>query len=674
MEESDESDQPVSAGRQEIRKRRRPSQSMVDKSQQTEVTEKKKHLSTPQSSGPKATLSIGNIPGSKFNYECHRVSSQLQQTWTKRKHVHDMTDKSLQTETTAEEKKEIKSVCETVIPEEKPAAVGEAASEFPESVQEVEILPSGHSVQLKTDRSQQTSCTGDWTMMNIPQTVDKEQQTCFSESEIVVIAWPSNSFSKSKQGAQKRKSSGKIFVSEHTESQPTTSSNEEIRLQSINRALFIPPTKNDAPLPLEDEKGVPVEAQPPAAEETSAEVQLPLAEEISIEEVTAKVQPPPAEEAPLEVQSSPNEEAPGAEAPAKVEPIPAEEAFSEEPPVEVQPLAAEEPPVEIQPYPAEEAPGDEGPARVEPTSAEETLLKEAPAEAEPPPAEVAHAELHTSPAKKSPAQEVPEVQSPTAEEAPGEEASTKVQSPPAEDALAEEAPEVQSPPAEEAPAEEASANIQSPPAEEAPVEEVPEAQSPPAEQVPPEEASANVQSPPAEETPAEEASANVQSPPGEEALAEESAAELQPLPAEEASAEEAVAELQPLPTEETTSEMVSVDKQSLLAKESFITQISIKETSAEVLLPPSEQTPADEALVENVSTIYESPQAADVPVVKLESGVLEDKPESEEPLEQHTVPEDSSDTKNEEISIKIEGVLHIELQQEPPPQLQSGLK
>ena len=80
-----------------------------------------------------------------------------------------MTDTSLQTETTAEEKKEeIQSVCETVVPEEKPAAIGEEAPEFPESVQEVEIPPSRHSVQLKTDRSQQTSCTGDWTMMNIP--------------------------------------------------------------------------------------------------------------------------------------------------------------------------------------------------------------------------------------------------------------------------------------------------------------------------------------------------------------------------------------------------------------------------------------------------------------------------------------------------------------------------
>ena len=152
MEEKDESEQSISAGRQEIRKRRQPSQPMVDKSQQTEVTEKKKQLSIPQSSGPKAALSIGNIPGSKLNYEC-RVSSQLQQTWVKRKHVQDMADKSLQTETIAEEKKEeIKLVCEAVVPEEKPAAV-EVGPEFPESVQEVEVPPSRYSVQYNRNKT-----------------------------------------------------------------------------------------------------------------------------------------------------------------------------------------------------------------------------------------------------------------------------------------------------------------------------------------------------------------------------------------------------------------------------------------------------------------------------------------------------------------------------------------
>lgn len=52
--------------------------------------------------------------------------------------------------------------------------------------------------------------------------------------------------------------------------------------------LSIPPTKNDAPVLLEDGKDVPAEVQPPTAEESSAEVQLPLAEEITAEEVLLK--------------------------------------------------------------------------------------------------------------------------------------------------------------------------------------------------------------------------------------------------------------------------------------------------------------------------------------------------------------------------------------------------
>lgn len=45
-----------------------------------------------------------------------------------------------------------------MVPEEKPAAV-EVGPEFPKSVQEVEVPPSRYSVQVKTDRSQQTTCT-----------------------------------------------------------------------------------------------------------------------------------------------------------------------------------------------------------------------------------------------------------------------------------------------------------------------------------------------------------------------------------------------------------------------------------------------------------------------------------------------------------------------------------
>lgn len=298
MDESDEPDQPISAGRQEIRKRRKASQPMVDKSQQTEVTEKKKHLPIPQSSGPKATLSIGNIPGSKVNYESLRISSQLQQTWTKRKHVQDMADKSLQTDISVEEKEEeIKSVDGTVESEEKPATVEEAVPEFPESVQEVEISPTRHSIQLKIDRSQQTSCTGDWTMIIIPriEMVDKEQQTYFSKSEMVVIDRTGSSFLKSKEEMQKRKSSGKIFVSGRPEFQPTTSSKEEIRQQSISRSSFSQQIRKDT-LVIVDEQDIAGEVQPPRIEEISAEAQTPPDEKTKAERAPAKEETTPAEE------------------------------------------------------------------------------------------------------------------------------------------------------------------------------------------------------------------------------------------------------------------------------------------------------------------------------------------------------------------------------------------
>ncbi|XP_029807430.1 fibrous sheath CABYR-binding protein isoform X3 [Suricata suricatta] len=747
MEESDEPDQPISAGRQEIRKRRRPSQPMVDKCHQTEVTEKKKHLPISQSSGPKATLSIGNISGSKVNCESLRISSQLQQTWAKRKRVHDMTDKSLQTDTTVEEKKEeIKSVGETVVPEEMPAAVGEVVSEFPESVQEVKIPSSGHSVQLKVDRSQQTSCTGDWTMMNIPQkeTVDKEQQTYFSESEIVVFGRPDSPFSKSNEVVQKRHSSGKIFISEYPKWQPSTSRDEGIRQEDIIRSSFSQQSKKGSLGPLEDEQYIPVEVQPLISEEVSAEVQPTLAEDIPAGKPTSEFQHPQTEETPTE------------KGPAKVQPTLGEEALSERPPAEVQSPNIEKSPV--QPFPEEETPEDEAPAKVESILAEEAfseeplsteepsiqeatelqlppaleaLIEEAGAEVQSPPAE-APGEVQSQSAKEAPAEEAPaEVQSPPPEEAPEKQAPGEVQSPPAEapgevqSPPAEALVEVQPPPAEEVPAEEAPGEVQSPPAEASPEGQSPpaeapgEVQSPPAEaqaevQSPPAEAQAEVQSPPAEaqaevqSSPAE-AQAEVQSPPAEATTAEEISAEVQSLPTEEASAEKASAEIWSLlskegpaeeapaefgspPTEEasaeeasdevlsllgmdtpaeeasvnlwpqlvakeapaeeayeetsaevqsspdvkapeektpaefwspsaedTTLEMLSVDKHFPAPKEDFITQISIEN----VLTQPSEQPAADKSLVDHVSTEHQYLQT-EVPVVKLESKVLED--------------------------------------------------
>uniref|UniRef100_A0A8D1L7J8 Fibrous sheath CABYR-binding protein n=1 Tax=Sus scrofa TaxID=9823 RepID=A0A8D1L7J8_PIG len=733
MKESDESNQPVSAGRQEIRKRRQPSQPMIDKSQQTEVTEKKTHLPISQSSAPKATLSIGSIPGRKINYESGSLSAQLQQTWTQRKHVQNMTDKSLQTDTIAE-KNEIKSSCRTVAPEEKLAAIDEAAPEFLESVQEVEIPPRRHSLHLKTDRSQQTSCTGDWTMMDIFQKekADNEQQTHITESEKVVIGWP-----ESKEGTQKHKSSGKIFVSEHPESQPAVNSNEEIRQKSGSRT-DTQQTKKDAPLHLEDEQDVPVEVKPPASEEISAEMQLPLAEKTPAE-VLSEVQPPLTEEAPIEIQPSPDEEAHGDEAPdkvkptlaeetsTKVQPLPDEEAPVEESKEEVQlPSAeealAEEVSTEVQPPPAGEAPEEESSVKVQPPPAGEAIeeefsievqpapAEEAPEEAQPPPTEETSAEVHPQPAEEALAEETSsEVQALLSEEeAPAEEASIEVQPLTAGEALKEEvSTEVQPSPSEEAPAEESSIEVQPEPAEEAPEEAQPppteetsaEVHPQPAEEALAEEASSEVQAllieekAPAEESsievqpesaeeapeevqspPTEEAPAEVHPRPAEEALAEEASSEVQPPPAEEALEEEAPYEVHSLPPEEIydkegpaelqppPKEMIPVDGQSLLDEESFITQISIEDTYPEGQLPLSEQIPEDEALVENVPTEYQSPKAAGVPVVTLESLALEDEPKSEEHLEPNAVPEDSSDTKNEDISFKIEGVIHIELE------------
>eukprot|EP00071_Canis_lupus_P021724 XP_013971344.1 fibrous sheath CABYR-binding protein isoform X3 [Canis lupus familiaris] len=832
MEESDEPDQPISAGRQEIRKRRRLSQSMVDKSQQTEVTEKKKHLPISQSSGPKSTVSIGNIPGSKVNYESLRVSSQLQQTWTKRKHVQDMTDKSLQTEAIVEEKKEeIRSVGETVVPEEKPAAVGAAVPEFPETVQEVEIPPSRHSIQLKIDRSQQTSCTGDWSMMNIPQKekVDKEQQTYFSETEIVVIGQPDSSFSKSNEVVQKSESSGKLFISEYPELLPSTSRDEEIRRISISKFLFSQQSKKGSLELSEDEQYVlgdvsptaeeifaevqslpdettaenfPTEPQPPPIEEAPTEeglatIEPTLSEEALSEGPPVEVQSPKVEEAPVEVQIFPAEEISAEEAPAKVESIPAKEAFSEEVYPEVQLTTAEEPPIreteefqpllaetspEVQPPPAEKAPAEEASDEVQPPLAEtspEVQLppsEKAPAdetsdEVQPPPAETS-SEIQPPPAEKAPAEEVSDkVQPPPAEKAPADETSDEVQSPPAEKAPAEEAPdEFQPPPAEKAPAEEAPDEVQPPPAEKAPADETsdevqsppaetaPEVQPPPAEKALAEEASDEVQPPPSEKAPADETSDEVQPPPAEKAPAEEAPDEVQPPPAEtspeiqpppsekapadepsdeiqhapaetspeveppsaeevpaeeapidvqsppaetspevhsplleEAPVEEAAVEICSTPpeeapkedtsarvwsepagvalvepqhpsAEETTLEMVPVDKQFPAAEEDFFTQISVEDVLAEVQLPPSEHTAADEPLVDHMSTEYQHLQTADVPVVKLESLVLEDQQKPEEPLELDPVPEDLSNIKKEQApAFEIEGVFHIEI-------------
>ncbi|XP_012579859.1 PREDICTED: fibrous sheath CABYR-binding protein [Condylura cristata] len=708
MEERDEPDQPISARRQEFRKRRKPSQPMVDKSQQTEVAEKKRHLSTSQSSGPKATHSIGNIPGSKAKYDSLRLSSQIQKSWTKRKHGQAMTDVSLQTDSITEEKKqESRSFGETVLPEEKPAAVGEAAPEIPKNVQEVENPPLTHAIQLKIDRSQQTSCTGDWTMVIIPciEKHDKEQQTFFSESEIVVIGRPGSSFSK--ESMYIRSSSGKIFISEKSESQPT-SSNEQIRRKSMTRSSFSEETKKDAQIHSEHGQDFSDEAYLPIPEEVSEEVQSPPAEEATVEETLAELQSPSTEETPAEEmrsdESSAAEEASEEETLAEVEPPKAEEASEEGTPADVQSPPTEkaheeETSADIQSPPAEVAPEEETPADDQSPPAEEAPEEETPADDQSPPAEEAPEEespagVQSPPAEEAPEEETPaDVQSPPAEETPAE-----VEPPPPEESTEEETPaDVQSLPAEEAPKEEASAEVEpqetaetlvevpSPAAKEAPSEEVApeevsdEVQTLPAEE---EEAPAEAQSPPVErvleedtlvevhisedefpdelQTPeSEEAPTEVQSPPGKETAAEETPVEPHPLAAEAAPAED-----QPPESEEDTVEKDPTDEQPPSPKETDIVQIPLVNFSDEVQPLSFEQNPVDETVVDNDSTDLQSVQARDdVPVIKLDSLIEEDEKNSEEALEPDLPPEDSSSVRKDQTStIEIEGVIEIELQ------------
>ncbi|XP_077905169.1 LOW QUALITY PROTEIN: fibrous sheath CABYR-binding protein [Ictidomys tridecemlineatus] len=305
MEENDVPRQSISVGRQEIRKRRRTSQPMVDKSQQTEGTEKKKHQAVSQSTVPKAIFSIGNIPGSNArysakDYERFRVSSQLQQTWAKKKHGQKMTDESLQTETSVEKKK-VKSSDRPVGPKKKPAGVGKAGPELPEGVQGVEIIPSQYSIQFKIDRSQQTIYTGDLSMMSLSQVekVDKEQQTYFAEPKILIISEAGSSFTNSKESIHIYKSLKKIFVSDSPEFQPAISSHGKKRQKNIKRDSFTQETPKDTPLFLADESR---QEGSVVKKDASVETEYLPTEEFPAEGALAEVEPRLAGETPTEVQ------------------------------------------------------------------------------------------------------------------------------------------------------------------------------------------------------------------------------------------------------------------------------------------------------------------------------------------------------------------------------------
>ncbi|XP_040825985.1 LOW QUALITY PROTEIN: fibrous sheath CABYR-binding protein [Ochotona curzoniae] len=666
MEESDEPDQPISAGRQEIRKRRRPSQPMVDKSQQTEVMEKKKQFALPPSSGPKTTVSIGHIPGCKSNYgakeyESIRISSQLQQTWMKRRHGHEMIDRSLQTDNLIQEEKEVKLTGETVAPEERGASAGEAAAELQESVQEAEIPSSRHSIHQKIDRSQQTSCTGDWTTMNIPpkEKVDKGQQTSFTEAQMVAISRPSNSLTSSNQGAQKCKPSGEIFPDEPPELQPATSSYELIRQENVSMCSLTQETGNDTVIPLPDKsrQEVPVEEEGSYGTVEMPQVQKALstlhlstvedpfneAEPPSVEEAIDKGELSPAEETPVQLQPPPEEI--HADEPPGQKPLP------EEYPAELQLSPDNASPVEIQAQPTEYALEDIS-ATLEPAEIQSPAPEEIPeegvfAEEEDIPAQ--------SPSAKDNLEEAPaEGQSPpaedaTAEERPAEKGPTERQSPEAQEALAEMPPPLVeevprgelnedvklsveedtaaqslSAPASEAPTQEASAEVQSTPPNEVP-----------AEVVPVEEAPDEIQPPLAEETPAEEALAEAPPPPAEEAAAEvdqveQGPSEVQPPSNQEASAEEGPAEVLLPPGEGASVEEPYADLPTAPRKE----------------IPAGVQSPATrESHVEEASADRQSPPAAGVAV--------EEWPEGRSPSAEHVLAEEAA---IEEVSAEVQEV------------------
>uniref|UniRef100_A0A8C8W718 Fibrous sheath CABYR binding protein n=1 Tax=Peromyscus maniculatus bairdii TaxID=230844 RepID=A0A8C8W718_PERMB len=624
---------------------------MVDKSQQTDVTEKKKPVAVVQPPAPKATLSIGSISGSKGNpsskeYESLRLSSQLQQTWTKRKRGMEMTDKSLQTDVPVEEK--VLFIDKTLTLEEPPASVGETASELPQSVPEVEI-PTNRPTTHLIDRSQQTSCTGDWNLLNICSIdkVDKEQQTYFSELEITIMSMPDSSLIKSKEETVPVAQEGSLLevngcleievlstekipdaIMPFTEGEfsgeiqalpadelPSVEAPVDISHLSVQGALS---GKSD-----DQQKSQGAEVAP---SEVPTEILVALSQEVlakvqnlateALLESSGKVELADAEESTDGVQSLPSEEA-SKEIPVEVQPpldeqaieavpaeivlvldekLPAEEVFEGGQPPSTEEVPAEKAPAEVTPPPAEEAPGEETSAEVPPPPTEDTLVEDIPAEIPPPLTEEAPAEeVPPLPAEEAPAEEVPplptedtlveEVPPSPTEEAPAEE----VPPPPTEEApVEEEAPaeEVPPPPTEEAPAEEA----QPPPPEEAPVEEVP---PPPTEEAPAEE----VPPPPTEEAPAEEGPTEVPLPPADGASAEMAPTEVQPPSLERAPLEGLPLEEEVVipQAEETPLEYLPVEMQPLPAEEDVAEGVPAREATAEVQPSSFEGAPIEEA-------------------------------------------------------------------------------
>ncbi|KAL6059526.1 hypothetical protein STEG23_011199, partial [Scotinomys teguina] len=582
---------------------------MVDKSQQTDSTEKKKPVAVVQPPAPKATLSIGNISGSKGNhsakeYESLRLSSQLQQTWIKRKHGLEMNDKSIQTDVPVEEK--VIFIDKALTLEELPASVGETAPELPQSVPEVEILTSRPTTQL-TDRSQQTSCIGDWSLLNIcpKDKVDRGQQTYFSELEITIMSMPSSSPIESKEEtipvAQEDSSfevNGCLEIEVSTEQildammsftegefsaeiqaipadeLPSVEAPGDISHLSVQGALSDEAYDQQNPqgaavapseLPTESLVALSKEAivevqnlETEAVLERPGKVEAATAEE-SIDGVQSPLSDEASKEIPVEVQSPLDEQAIEAVS-AKIililaEEIPIEEVFERGPPP-TEDAPAEVSPADGPPQPAEDAPAEDIPAIGPPPPAEDAPAEDIPADG-PPSTEDAPAEdspaIGPPPTEDAPAEEIPADGPPLTEDAPAEEIPADGP-PPTEDAPAEDSPAIGSPPpTEEAPAEDSPAIGPPPPAEDAPAEDSP-ADGPPRTEEAPAEDSPAIGPPPTEDAPAEDSPAIGPPPPTEDAPAEDSPAIGPPPPTEDAPAEDSPVIGPPPPTEDTPAE------------------------------------------------------------------------------------------------------------------------
>ncbi|XP_052042688.1 fibrous sheath CABYR-binding protein [Apodemus sylvaticus] len=619
MEESEEPEQPISLGRQEYRRRRRPSQPMVDKSQQTEITEKKKAMAAVQPSAPKATHSIGNIPGSKDNYsgkeyESLRLSSQLQQTWMKRKHGQEMTDKSFQTDTSVEDK--VLFIDKTLTLEENTAGVGETAPELPQSIPEVEI-PTGRPTSHLIDRSQQTSCTGDWSLINIcpKDKVDKEQQTYFSELEFTIRSMAGSSPTKSKEETMPIAQEGSLVeINGSLKIEVVSTENIPEAMMSFTEGEI---SGELQALPADDTTGkaerfteqTPVQASSPAEETSAAEIATTTAKDI------------------VDIQAPPADEFSSIEPPADISLPLVQGALSDKSSEQQYPqgteVAPSELPVEDMVPPTEEVLEKvqssaidtmlEDSGRTESTTAEETTGEVQPLSEESSkdvPAEVhlpivaGSAEIVIVIDKKFAIDEVFEDdQPPIIEEVSANEFTAEVQPPSAEDASEEVAPsEVLPPPTEQGTLEDMTAEVPPPPAEEGPIEVSPL----PTEEGPAEVPPSATEEGPAEVSPSatEEGPAEVLPPPVEESpaevpppLTEEGPAEVPPAPAEEAPAEvlpppaeEAPAEVLPPPAEETSAEVPPPPAEEGPAE---VPPPVTEEAPADVPPPPAEEAPAE---------------------------------------------------------------------------------